>query len=120
MAGPRRGFVEKLFAEQHQVRIDGSAPPAQPVPADLNQALGWIQHKIIFQHRPLGEVAAEFNRYGKIPVEIEDEALRALPVSGVFDPADTESFVRFLETLPGVRVERTAKRIHVLKVTPTT
>jgi transmembrane sensor len=104
----------------YQVRIDGSAPPAQSVPADLNQALGWVQHKIIFQHRPLGEVAAEFNRYGKIPVEIEDDELRALPVSGMFDAADTESFVTFLETLPGVRVERTAKRIRVLKVTPTT
>jgi transmembrane sensor len=104
----------------YQVRIDGSGPPAQPVPADLNQTLGWVQHKIDFQHRPLGEVAAEFNRYGKIPVEIEDEELRALPVSGMFDAADTESFVTFLETLPGVRVERTAKRIRVLKVTPTT
>jgi len=104
----------------YQVRIDGSGPPAQPVPADLNQTLGWVQHKIVFQHRPLGEVAAEFNRYGKIPVEIEDAELRALPVSGMFDAADTESFVTFLETLPGVRVERTTKRIRVLKVTPTT
>ena len=65
-------------------------------------------------------MAAEFNRYGKIPVEIEDAELRALPVSGMFDAADTESFVTFLETLPGVRVERTTKRIRVLKVTPTT
>jgi len=107
-------------AAGYQVRIDGSGPPAQPVPADLNQTLGWVQHKIVFQHRPLGEVAAEFNRYGKILVEIEDEELRALPVSGMFDAGDTESFVTFLETLPGVRVERTAKRIRVLKVTPTT
>lgn len=103
----------------YQVRLDASGPPAQPVPADLNQTLGWVQHKIVFQHRPLAEVAAEFNRYGKISVEIEDEELRALPVSGMFDAADTESFVTFLETLPGMRVERTAKRIRVLKVTPT-
>ena len=107
-------------AAGYQVRIDGSGSPAQPVPADLNQTLGWVQHKIVFQHRPLGEVAAEFNRYSKVPVEIEDEELRTLPVSGMFDAADTESFVTFLERLAGVRVERTAQRIRVLKVTPTT
>jgi transmembrane sensor len=103
----------------YRLRIDANATPSQPVPVDLDQALGWVQHKIVFEHRPLGEVAAEFNRYGKIPVEIEDAALRALPVSGMFDAADTESFAAFLQTLPGVRVEKTPERIRVLRITPT-
>ena len=106
--------VQRITAG-YLVRIDGSAPPAQPVPADLNQQLGWVQHKIVFQHRPLGEVAAEFNRYGRIPVEIEDESLRALPVSGMFDATDTDSFVAFLKTLPGVKVETTRERIRVTR-----
>jgi ferric-dicitrate binding protein FerR (iron transport regulator) len=38
----------------------------------------------------------------------------------MFDAGDTESFVAFLQTLPGVRVERTAKGIRVTKATPTT
>jgi len=103
-----------------QVRIDEGSSPAQPVPVDVGQALAWAEHKIVFKHRPLGEVASEFNRYGSIPVDIEDEALRALPVSGMFDASDTESFVTFLERLPGVKVERTPKRIRVLKATRTT
>jgi transmembrane sensor len=102
----------------YQVRIDARGPSAQPVPVDLNQTLGWLQHKIVFEHRPLGEVAAEFNRYGSIPVTIEDAALRALPVSGVFDAGDTESFVAFLQTLPGIRIERTPKQIRVVKEAP--
>jgi len=104
----------------YQLRIDAGAPPAQPVPVDLNQALAWLQHKIVFEHRPLGEIAAEFNRYGRIPVEIEDAALRALPVSGRFDAADTESFVAFLQTLPGVTVEKTPARIRVIRTRPAT
>jgi hypothetical protein len=39
-------------------------------------------------------VAAEFNRCSRIS-EIDDEELRSLPVSGVFDAIDTESFVAF-------------------------
>jgi len=104
----------------YQVRIDGSPGSAQPVLVNLNEVLGWVQHKIVFERRPLGEVAAEFNRYGNVPVEIEDEELRTLPVSGLFDASDTESFVAFLKTLPSVRVDRAPGRIHVEKVRPTT
>jgi len=103
-----------------QVRVDEGSPPVQPVSADVGQALAWAEHKIVFKHRPLGEVASEFNRYGSTPVDIEDAELRAVPVSGMFDAGDTNSFVAFLQTLPGVRVERTAKGIRVTKVTPTT
>jgi transmembrane sensor len=111
-AGGIPSQVQRVTAG-YQVRIDGSGSAAQPVAVDLDQTLGWLQHKIVFEQRPLGEVAAEFNRYGKVPVEIEDEGLRAVPVSGMFDAGDTESFVAFLKKLPGVRVERTAQRIRV-------
>lgn len=104
----------------YQLRIDAAAARSQPAPVDLEEALGWVQHKIVFEHRPLGEVAAEFNRYGRIPVAIEDAALGALPVSGTFDATDTESFVAFLQTLPDVRVERTPARILVIRITPGT
>ena len=103
-----------------QIRIDDSGLAAQPVPVDLIQKLAWAEHKLVFERRPLGEVAAEFNRYSRIPVEIEGEELRSLPVSGMFDASDAESFVAFLERLPGVKVERTPKRIRVVKATPTT
>lgn len=100
----------------YQLRIDAEHGSAQPRPIDLNQSLAWLQHKIAFEHRPLGEVADEFNRYAQIPLEIADPALRALPVSGVFETDDMESFVAFLETLEGVRVERTPQRILVVRL----
>jgi transmembrane sensor len=118
-AGEVPAPVQRVTAG-YQVHVDAAGVSAQPVRADENQTLGWVQHKIVFDHRPLGEVATEFNRYGGIPVEIEDAELRALPVSGMFDAGDTESFITFLETLPGARVERTPKRIRVVKATPTT
>jgi transmembrane sensor len=61
-------------------------------------------------------VADEFNRYGSIPIDIDDAALRALPISGVFDAYDIDSFVAFLQTLHGVRVERTDARIRVFSM----
>jgi transmembrane sensor len=104
----------------YQLRIDAGAVASQPLPVDLEEALAWKQHRIVFEHRPLGDVAAEFNRYGRIPVVIEDAQLRALPVSGRFDAADTDSFETFLRTLPDVRVEKTSARILVIRITPAT
>jgi transmembrane sensor len=99
-----------------QVHVDMNGGSAQPIPVDVQQTVAWLQRKIAFEQRPLGEVADEFNRYGSIPIEIDDAALRALPISGVFDAYDIDSFVAFLQTLHGVRVERTDARIRVFSM----
>jgi transmembrane sensor len=102
----------------YQLHVDAAGVLAQPIPVDVQQTVAWLQGKIAFEQRPLGEVADEFNRYGSIPIEIDDAALRALPISGVFDARDVDSFVAFLHTLDGVRVERTNARIRVFSVKP--
>jgi transmembrane sensor len=84
----------------------------------VQQAAAWLQQKIAFEQRSLGEVADEFNRYVSIPIEIDDPALRSLLISGVFDAKDIESFVAFLQTLDGVRVERSDARIRVFSAKP--
>jgi transmembrane sensor len=102
----------------YQLRVDTRGGSAQPMPVDVQQATAWLQRKIAFEQRPLGEVADEFNRYIPVPIGIDDEALRALPISGVFDATDVDSFVAFLQTVDGVRVERTDARIRVFNVKP--
>jgi len=107
-------------AAGYQLRVDADGVSAQPIPVDLRQALSWREHKIAFERRPLGEVAEEFNRYGSIPIQIQDDALRALPISGVFDAYDTDSFVTFMQTLDGVAVEQTSTGIRVVSPETTT
>lgn len=99
----------------YQLRIDGGVMPAQSERVDVQAAVAWLQRKIVFERQPLGEVADEFNRYGTVQIVIEDDSLRALPVSGVFNAYDTNSFAAFLESLDGVRVERTPREIRVMR-----
>jgi transmembrane sensor len=98
----------------YQLRIDGGVMPAQSERVDVQAVVAWLQRKIVFERRPLGEVADEFNRYGTVRFTIDDATLRALAVSGVFGAYDTDSFAAFLETLDGVRVERTPTQIRVV------
>jgi transmembrane sensor len=96
----------------YQVEIRGTV--GLPSAVNARAAVGWLRRQIAFENEPLGAVAEEFNRYGQIPIEIDDEALRKLPITGVFDPYDTESFVVFLAVLNDVVVERTATRVRIL------
>jgi transmembrane sensor len=95
----------------YQVEIRGEV--GLPRPVDALPAVAWLKRQIAFENEALGEVAEEFNRYGHIPIEIDDKVLRALPITGLFDPYDTESFVAFLDVVNDVVVERTATRIRV-------
>jgi transmembrane sensor len=104
---------------EHSVRLGGgyqlevSDRVGLPRRVAARAAIAWLQRQIAFEDAPLGEVAAEFNRYGPITLEIDDETVRALPISGVFDAYDTESFAAFLQTLQGVVVQKTPTRIRV-------
>jgi transmembrane sensor len=102
-AGAQRTL--RVAADQEVQLIDGVLPDAA-APAHRRENTAWLEKKIVFERRPLGEVAEEFNRYNAVPFTMDDPALRALPISGAFDATDVESFAAFLQSLQGVRVER--------------
>jgi transmembrane sensor len=97
-----------------QLRVVGGMLPPGSEPTDLRETTAWLERKMGFEQRPLGAVAAEFNRYNNKPFTIDDPTLRRLPISGTFNAADTDSFAAFLESLDGVRVERLPTRFNVL------
>ncbi len=94
-----------------QVEVRGEV--GLPRPVDARAAVAWLKRQIVFDDQPLGAVADEFNRYGGTALEIDDDTVRALRISGVFDAYDTDSFAAFLETLHGVVVQKTPTRIRV-------
>jgi transmembrane sensor len=87
---------------------------------DLAAATGWTRHELIFQRRPLGEIAEEFNRYNRERLEIRSPELRARVITGTFRSNDAGSFISFLEGIPGVRVENTSDGDHIvtLEISP--
>ena len=88
--------------------------PLTPSPANPREATAWLQGKLAFERRPLGEVAAEFNRYNSVQFSIDDPQLRAMPISGSFDAQDVDSFADFLSSLDGVRLQRAGANFQVL------
>jgi transmembrane sensor len=99
-----------------QVRVAAGELSTQAAPAQIQRETAWLRRQIVFEQEPLSRVVAEFNRYGATPIEIDTPALRALVISGSFSADDTESFVAFLRSLDGVRVEVAANRIRVTQM----
>jgi transmembrane sensor len=98
-----------------QIGVNAGGLWGEPVSVDTKAAVAWLRHEIIAQNRPLGEVAAEFNRYGRVQIVIDDPALKMLRISGHFDAYDTDSFAAFLASLEGVTVEKTSTRMRVFR-----
>lgn len=82
---------------------------------NVEKAVAWVRQQIIFEQQALAEVAEEFNRYGVVPIRIEDAQLRHMRVTGILSTYDTEAFIGFLRRLDGVDVVETPTAIRVTR-----
>jgi transmembrane sensor len=112
-SAPPAPYAPVEVAAGQQVRVENGSWPPTYTPVDRQRATAWMRRQIVFQNEALEQVVAEFNRYAATPIEIESPALRTLALSGVFAADDEESFVTFLRSLDGVRVEVAPTRIRV-------
>jgi transmembrane sensor len=79
------------------VRVDR---PGEEV---IKRKLSW-QHGILrFEGQSLHEVVAEFNRYNRKQMVIDDPRLAEIRLGGEFPPSDPESFVSALRHVYGVQ-----------------
>jgi transmembrane sensor len=102
-AGSRTGTLPVLSARD-RVIVDGAGPRALEHDVNLAEITAWTQHQFVFHHRPLGEVADEFNRYNVGRIQIHSPSLRDQEVTGTFRSNDAASFVAVLAGMPGVHV----------------
>jgi transmembrane sensor len=101
-----------VAAGEEVIVVPSTAPRAAR--ADIARATAWTQRKLVFEHRPLGEVAEEFNRYNRERIEIQSPQLRNQEITGVFEANNPESFLAFLTKLPEVAVERSVRDRRVI------
>jgi len=76
---------------------DGLVVQKKPL-AEVEQFLSWRSGYLAFDRTPLAAAAAEFNRYSKRQIVIEDPAVAAILVGGNFRATNVEAFVRLIES----------------------
>jgi transmembrane sensor len=102
-ADSRTGNLPVLSAGDRMV-VGSAGPGSVEHGVNLAETTAWTQHELVFHHRPLGEIADEFNRYNVGRIEIRSPSLREQEVTGTFRSNDVASFVAVLAGIPGVEV----------------
>lgn len=73
------------------VRADGAE--ARPASQDrIRQALAWRQGAVALNGETLAEAAAEFNRYNRVRIVVENRAIADLRLAGYFETDDPQGF----------------------------
>jgi len=98
--------------EQVALNESGSAAPVHKVDGKVETA--WLQGELIFDNDSVAEVVKRFNAYNRTQIRVQDAALAMRPVTAVFRATDPDSFVAFLESVGGVRVQRNGDKEIVI------
>ncbi|WP_225615793.1 FecR family protein [Methylomonas albis] len=83
-------------------------------PVNLSRAGAWHQQRIVFQDKPLSEVAAELERYRPGKILIVSDGIKNLPITGVFGAADTDLALQALEQSLQIKVRKITDRLVLL------
>jgi transmembrane sensor len=114
-SGP--GRVEPLIlGANDRVVVTSAGVGAPERGVSVASSVAWTQRQLMFEHRPLSEVAEEFNRYNKDRIDIDSAELKRQEVTGVFEAKDPASFVAFLSSIPGVEIRQGANGSHIVSL----
>ncbi len=101
--GPGAGI---FLTANEQVSVPFAGSVAEIRKVDSSRALAWAEGRLIFEDTPIGEVVEQFNRYNSIQLRVQGGQLARRTISGVFNAANPEAFIDFIQATTSVRVER--------------
>jgi len=105
----RDGITRRLSAGEMIRQVDGHFGETRAIAT--GEIAAWRQDRLIFRRTPLGDVAAELERYRNGMVFVTDAALAAREVSGIFDSRRTD---QALETIADTMTARLVRISHLI------
>jgi transmembrane sensor len=87
--------ISLVAGEELHVSRDGRSTVTPK--ADLEAATAWRQGKVIIRTQPLSDAVQRMNRYSRLQIKVDDPALAAKQISGVFEAGDSQGFLSAVE-----------------------
>lgn len=88
-----RPAVKRVVAHERVVIARARAPDVEPIaPAEAERQLAWREGLVSFDGESLQTAVAEINRHNRRQIVVDDSALGAMPIVGVFRATDLEGF----------------------------
>lgn len=81
---------------------------------EISRLTAWSRGELIFHEAPLREIVAEFNRYNRTQLSLEDPTLEELRFEGAFSAFEPDSLIRALRVLnPPIMTHKEGDVIHI-------
>jgi transmembrane sensor len=80
-----------------ELRVSRNGRSTVTPKADLDAATAWREGRVVIRTETLSEAVQRMNRYSRLQIRIDDPALAAKQISGVFEAGDTRGFVSAIE-----------------------
>jgi transmembrane sensor len=85
--------AKRVAAHERLVIARARAPDVKPIaPADAERQLAWREGLVSFDGESLQTAVAEINRHNRRQIVVDDPALGAMPIVGVFRATDLDGF----------------------------
>jgi len=97
--------------EGADVKSDGRIVKQRP--GQVSRAIAWQQRQLDFNHATLQEVAREFNRYNALQIRVEDPAVGARVLNGVFNADEPGALLNFLAREPDLQIRHVGNEVVV-------
>lgn len=112
----RNGLVpagQMLTPGRELVVGEGDGGLATLAATDPARSLSWETGQLSFDDEPLAAAVERMNRYSKVKLAIDDPAIGAIRVNGVYTAGDVDAFVEGVTALNPVRAARGNDRIKL-------
>ncbi|MBS4051658.1 MAG: FecR domain-containing protein [Methylomonas sp.] len=110
---PEHDWLGQPLTAGHSRQLDGNKQLRAIETSDADNEAGWVDGRLAFEHTPLAEVVAELERHHPVRFVFADPALARQTLSGRFDIADLQPFLRAVETMLPVRAVRKKQTIVI-------
>ena len=107
------GQVMQKLAETQQLDFSRDSL-ATAAPVNLQRAAAWHKQRMVFQDQPLATVVAELERYRPGKIIILSDAIKNLPITGVFGIADTDIALQAIAQSLPVKVRKITESLVLL------
>ncbi len=112
-----KGQEARILPPDRSAGSAGASIVTAAIPS-VQRASAWTRGRVEFEAVSMEAVVAEFQRYRRVEVVIDDSALRSLRLTGSFDAHDPESALAYIDSLPGVRVKHAGSGAYVIQRIP--
>jgi transmembrane sensor len=97
-------YPPQVVLAQHAATVSASGVRVEELdPEKVERKFSWTNGKLSFKGETLEEIVAEFNRYNRTKLKIDDPLIAQRRIGGIFAASDPKGFAELLEHTFGIR-----------------